>query len=99
MNNPKKYVLDTNIIVSALLFKQSQPRQALDKARNKGIILMSHAILVEIQEVLARAKFDKYITLGERQLFLIGFQETVTFIRPLAKVLFARVGKREKVKG
>jgi predicted nucleic acid-binding protein len=23
---------------------------------------MSHAILVEIQEVLARAKFDKYIT-------------------------------------
>lgn len=80
MNNPKKYVLDTNIIVSALLFKQSQPRQGLDKARNKGIILMSHAILVEIQEVLARAKFDKYITLGERQIFLIGFQETVTFI-------------------
>ncbi len=44
MNNQTKYVLDTNIIVSALLFKQSQPRQALDKARNTGIILMSEAI-------------------------------------------------------
>ncbi|MBE9004267.1 putative toxin-antitoxin system toxin component, PIN family [Fortiea sp. LEGE XX443] len=80
MNNQKKYVLDTNIIVSALLFKSSQPRQALDKARTTGIILMSNSIWVEIQEVLARAKFDKYITPGERQLFLIGFHETVIFI-------------------
>jgi putative PIN family toxin of toxin-antitoxin system len=71
MNNQKKYVLDTNIIVSALLFKSSQPRQALDKARNTGIILMSNSIWIEIQEVLARAKFDKYVTPGERQLFLI----------------------------
>ncbi|MCC5638773.1 putative toxin-antitoxin system toxin component, PIN family [Nostoc sp. CHAB 5844] len=39
-----------------------------------------NSIWVEIQEVLARAKFDKYITPGERQLFLIGFHETVTFI-------------------
>ena len=39
MKNLPKYVLDTNIIVSALLFKNSQPRQALDKARHLGIIL------------------------------------------------------------
>jgi predicted nucleic acid-binding protein len=44
MNNLPKYVLDTNIIVSALLFKNSQPRQALDKARYQGNILISEAI-------------------------------------------------------
>ena len=44
MKNLPKYVLDTNIIVSALLFKSSQPRQALDKARHQGLILMLEAI-------------------------------------------------------
>jgi uncharacterized protein len=62
MKNLPKYVLDTNIIVSALLFKNSQHRQALDKARHSGIILMSQSIWREIQEVLARPKFERYIT-------------------------------------
>jgi putative PIN family toxin of toxin-antitoxin system len=70
MNNSPRYVLDTNIFVSALLFKNSQPRQALDKARNQGNILMSEAIWKEILEVLARPKFDKYVTAIERSLFL-----------------------------
>ena len=34
MKNLPKYVLDINIIVSTLLFKNSQPRQALEKARH-----------------------------------------------------------------
>lgn len=51
MNNLPKYVLDTNIIVSALLFKKSQPRQTLDKARHEGNILMSEAIWQEIIDV------------------------------------------------
>ncbi len=59
MNNLPKYVLDTNIIVSALLFKNSQPRQALDKARHQGNILISEAIWQEIIEVLSRPKFEK----------------------------------------
>ena len=34
--NPKQYlVLDTNILVSAVLSKTSKARQALDKAQNK----------------------------------------------------------------
>jgi predicted nucleic acid-binding protein len=52
MKNLPKYVLDTNIIVSAMLFKNSQPRRALDKARHQGIILMSQSIWQEITEVL-----------------------------------------------
>lgn len=74
MNNLPKYVLDTNIIVSALLFKKSQPRQALDKARHEGNILMSEAIWQEIIDVLSRPKFEKYVTLIERRIFsrLVG---------------------------
>ena len=41
---------------------------------------MSQAVWEEIQAVLARPKFDRYVTLGERQLFLIGLFTTVEFI-------------------
>lgn len=80
MNSCSRYVLDTNIIVSALLFKRSQPRQALDKARSSGSLLMSQPIWEEVQAVLGREKFDQYITFGERQFFLMGLYKTVEFI-------------------
>ena len=33
MTNPQKFVIDTNVIVSASLFSQSAPRQAFDRAQ------------------------------------------------------------------
>jgi hypothetical protein len=80
MSELQRFVLDANVIISALLFKKSLPRQALDKARKQGIVLMSRSIWLEINEVLARAKFDKYISIKERQLFLLAFEQTVRFI-------------------
>ena len=61
--------------ISALLFKKSLPRQALDKARKQGIVLMSQSIWSEISEVVARPKFDKYLSSQERQLFLLVFDK------------------------
>lgn len=80
MSELKKFVLDANVIISALLFKKSSPRQALDKARKQGIVLMSRSIWSEISEVLARPKFDKYLTIQQRQLFLLVFEQTVKSI-------------------
>jgi putative PIN family toxin of toxin-antitoxin system len=97
MKNRPKYVLDTNIIVSALLFKNSQPRQALDKARHSGIILMSQSIWQEIQEVLARPKFERYITSIERDLFLIWLAKSVRFINITKGIIACRDLKDDKV--
>lgn len=68
--NERRFVLDTNVLVSAVLFSQSKPRQTLDKAQTMGIILMSDAVFLELQEVLLRPKFDKYSTPLKRQVFL-----------------------------
>lgn len=57
---------------------------------------MSHSIWIEIQEVLARPKFDKYITPAERHLFLIGFNETVTFIEIQENINVCRDPKDNK---
>lgn len=65
-----RVILDTNTLVSALLVKQSVPRQAFDKAKQQGIILLSNATLEELNNVLKREKFKKYITDAERILFV-----------------------------
>ncbi|GCL40333.1 putative toxin-antitoxin system toxin component, PIN family [Dolichospermum planctonicum] len=96
MNNLPKYVLDTNIIVSALLFKKSQPRQALDKARHEGNILMSEAIWQEIIDVLSRPKFEKYVTLIEREFFLDWLAESLNLIEIRDTIVACRDAKDDK---
>ena len=66
----KKIVIDTNIFVSALLIKTSVPFQVVNIAFNQGIILYSDATFDELQRVLFRRKFDKYLTIEERNIFL-----------------------------
>jgi len=51
MNAKNLFVIDANIIVSAFLAKEGKARQALDKARYGGNILMSEAIWQEIKDV------------------------------------------------
>ncbi|OCR02722.1 putative toxin-antitoxin system toxin component, PIN family [Oscillatoriales cyanobacterium USR001] len=80
--NEARFVIDTNILVSALLFSNSKPRQALDKAQDIGIILLSNDTFLELETVLLRPKFDRYITLEKRTEFLENLAETTLFIEP-----------------
>ena len=54
MTNKPCFVFDTNTLISALLFKDSTPRKALDRALEKGKILVSLDSLDELNEVLGR---------------------------------------------
>ena len=54
-------VLDTNVLVSALLVPGSKPRQALDLAFQKGKVLLSFATPAELYDVLNRKQFRRYI--------------------------------------
>jgi putative PIN family toxin of toxin-antitoxin system len=71
MTSKRRFIFDTNVIVSALLFKQSVARQAFDKARAAGDILLSVSTLEELSSVLRREKFNKYLSEAERLLFLV----------------------------
>jgi putative PIN family toxin of toxin-antitoxin system len=64
------FVFDTNAIVSALLLKNSVSRQAFDRALRDGKIIVSSATMTELNEVLKRKKFEKYVTEEERVQFL-----------------------------
>src|SRR5436190_4711616 len=70
MANEPRAVFDANVIVSALLLPHSVPRQAFDRALSHGSILISDATLIELNGVLARPKFDRYIGAQLRAEFL-----------------------------
>ncbi|MFM2027471.1 MAG: hypothetical protein RLZZ339_2188 [Cyanobacteriota bacterium] len=65
-----RYVFDTNVIISSLLFEGSNPDLAIRYALQNGNILFSLELIEEIDEVLSRAKFRKYITDSETTAFL-----------------------------
>ena len=67
-----RFVFDTNVIVSAALLAGAVPRQALDKALDKGRILISVPVLLELAEVLSRKKLNKYLLEEERMRFLVA---------------------------
>lgn len=82
--NKIRIVLDSNVILSAALFKSSSPRQAFDKAMTTGQIMMSTATLVELQDIFNRPKFDRYLSKSSRTDFLndlIAVVETVEIIQ------------------
>jgi putative PIN family toxin of toxin-antitoxin system len=70
MKDRQRLVLDTNALVSRLLLPASIPAQAARKAIDSGQLLISEATMLELVEVLGRPKFDRYISLADRQQFL-----------------------------
>lgn len=80
-SNRPKFVVDTNIVVSAVLFPQSVPRQALDHAQNIGVVLVSALTLTELQQVLSRSKFDRYVPLEQRESFLQQLTNTTQLVQ------------------
>jgi uncharacterized protein len=80
MTNNRRFVFDTNVLISAFLFSQSKPRQALDQATVIGVIVLSNSVLSELEEVLYRPKFDRYLTKERRQEFLEDLTENAQFI-------------------
>lgn len=70
MTNEPRVVVDVNLLVSALLRKTSTPRKALQAAASRGRVLLSQEILDELATVLARPKFDRYVTDEEKESFI-----------------------------
>ncbi len=68
--NKSRIVIDTNVFISALLIKKSVPFKVVNIAFKQGIILYSDATFTELQQVLSRRKFNKYLTSEERNIFL-----------------------------
>ena len=66
----QRVVVDNNALVSRLLIPASVPSRAVRKAVDEAQLLISEATLEELADVLARPKFDPYVSIADRQEFI-----------------------------
>ena len=92
----KYFVVDVNVLVSAFLFANSKPRQALDKAQDLGIVLLSDAVLSELIEVLTRPKFERYVSKQTREKLTDDLAQAALFIQPNEQITECRDAKDNK---
>jgi putative PIN family toxin of toxin-antitoxin system len=96
MSPEPRVVLDTNVMVSALLRPRSVPRQAYDLSVTKSQMLVSEATLQEVQEVIHRPKFHKYVTQEQRSEFLAALVRDAVAVSVLEVVRACRDPKDDK---
>lgn len=70
MSFDKRIVIDTSTLVSAVLRPVSVPRQAFVKAMGEADAYVSPATLAELEQVLSRDKFDRYLDREQRLGFI-----------------------------
>lgn len=75
MRFDRPIVIDTGILVSAAIRAQSVPALALERALLHYEVCASAETLAELQQVLTRQKFDRYISVAQRQIFLTGLTQ------------------------
>ena len=81
-----RFVVDTNLFVSAIVLPLSVPRKAMDKALDQGVLLFSEATMTELAEVLSRSKFDSYCGIEDRVQFLGQLRSTADFV-PISQLV------------
>jgi putative PIN family toxin of toxin-antitoxin system len=92
-----RYVFDTNVLVSALLFTNSTPGRAFTLAQDRGTILVSLPLLQELQQVLTRPKFERYVTQEEREDFLTMLTREASLVTLTVQLHVARDPKDDLI--
>jgi uncharacterized protein len=66
-----RLVLDTNVIVSALLLSSPTPHRVLEDALNHSRLVVTESTERELIAVMTSPKFDKYVPQAMRQQLLL----------------------------
>jgi putative PIN family toxin of toxin-antitoxin system len=96
MANDIRAVIDTGVAVSAVLLPRSVPRQAFDKAAALGRLLVSMAAIIELDEVLRRPKFNKYVSEEKRLEFLAALVREAEVVQVTEVITECRDAKDNK---
>lgn len=79
-----------------MLFGGSKPARAFFFALNEGEILVSADVVWELNDVLGRRKFERYVSEEERRRFLQSLLRESRLIEPEEKIQACRDPKDDK---
>jgi len=89
-------VFDTNVLVSALLLPDSKPRHALNRALREGKVLVSFPALAELNEVLGRKRFRRYVDEEDVRSFLAALTREAEWVDVEERIQACRDPKDDK---
>jgi putative PIN family toxin of toxin-antitoxin system len=92
-----RVVLDVNVLVSAMAFPGSVPRQAMDIAMEESRILLSLPVLTELRDVLNREKLARYISPSLRLSFLSNLAKIGEMVEITDRIVACRDPKDDKI--
>ena len=76
-----RLVLDTNVLISAVLSEKGAPAQLLDYLRGRGAVLVfSGPTMAELTTRLMQQKFDRYVERDTRVRFLAEIDAVAEFV-------------------
>lgn len=90
MTSGSRYVFDTNVVVSALLFNESVPGRAFFGAMRESTLLLSHELAQQLCDVLGRDKFDRYVIRDERERLLVGLIRSAELVTTSTRIQACR---------
>ena len=91
-----KFVFDTNAVVSAVLLPKSKSRRAFDAGKHFGALLVSADTIDELNEVLRRTGFDKYVSEALRIEFLAALLRDAELVFVVEEIKECRDPKDDK---
>ena len=91
-----RFVFDTNAIVSAALLNGSVSRRAFDKALDGGTILVSAETIGELDDVLGRPDFARYLAEDERLEFLAVLLHETELVQVTHQIRACRDARDDK---
>jgi uncharacterized protein len=92
----KVFVFDTNTLVSAFMFPNSNPKKAYNLAKTTGLIFVSDITFSELETVFLRPKFDRYVHLTDRKRAIEEYRSAVKFVNHTETITDCRDSKDNK---
>lgn len=77
---PQRLVIDTNVIISHMLIRDSVADQVVVRAIAHECLVQSEATFAELSEILTRPKFDRYLPLEHRRQLLNAIENAVEWV-------------------
>ena len=83
MKKTNRYVVDTNLLISAVLLEESPPDIGIRYIdESSGTLVFSIEKFEEFKSVLMRPKFDRYVSSEKRREVLSLFASSGDFVQP-----------------
>ena len=88
----ERFVLDTNVLISAALTPAGRPRMLVDAIRDAhGVLLFSEETFGKLRTRFHRSRFDRYVSRDARWLFLAQLEAVSEWV----SIVGAKLGCRD----